>query len=189
MGQIPTAMGVSGMHGLTKGKKVEPRVVIKGVTKYSVQFEMHNVDLAVANALRRIMISEVPTMAIDLVEIRENTSALHDEFIVHRLGLIPLTCPTKVDHPHHIDKFNLHEDCNCQSMCEKCTVKFRLHQTCLEDQVEITSKHIVIDQQSLYFDDDAAMNGGQSTNLAPVVYYDEADKEQHPITIVKLAKN
>lgn len=67
-----------------------PQVKILHYDKYTIKFELKNTDLTVANALRRIIIAEVPTMAIDIVEISENTSALHDEFIAHRCGLIPL---------------------------------------------------------------------------------------------------
>lgn len=45
---------------------------------------------ALANALRRILIAEIPTMAIEKVWIKNNTSVIQDEVLSHRLGLVPL---------------------------------------------------------------------------------------------------
>lgn len=97
-----------------------PKVRILYKDLNTLKFELYNTDLTVANALRRVIISEVPTMAIDLVEISENTSALHDEFLAHRCGLIPLVSEA-------VDEFNFKEQCPCQlGNCEKCTVTFEL---------------------------------------------------------------
>ncbi|AJF61221.1 TPA: DNA-directed RNA polymerase subunit D [Candidatus Woesearchaeota archaeon] len=50
---------------------------------------------AYSNALRRIMLTEVPVMAIENVEIKQNSSAMYDEVLSHRLGLIVLTTDLK----------------------------------------------------------------------------------------------
>lgn len=51
---------------------------ISGITSYHI------------NALRRYMLSQVPTIAIEICRITKNSSALYDEILAHRLGLIPL---------------------------------------------------------------------------------------------------
>jgi len=55
-----------------------------------LEFDMIGIPGPVANALRRIMLSEVPSMAIEKVFIFNNTTIIQDEVLAHRLGLIPL---------------------------------------------------------------------------------------------------
>jgi len=55
-----------------------------------MEFDMVGVDAAIANAFRRILIAEVPTMAVEKVSIHNNTSIIQDEVLAHRLGLIPI---------------------------------------------------------------------------------------------------
>ncbi len=81
---------------------------------------IRGVDTPYMNALRRSIISEVPSMAVDEVVILENSSVLQDEIIAHRLGLIPL----KTD----LESYNLPEECECKSEfgCSLCRVTLTL---------------------------------------------------------------
>ena len=53
-----------------------------------MEFDILGIDVSIANALRRIIISEIPTMAIEKVDIYMNTSVIPDEILAHRLGII-----------------------------------------------------------------------------------------------------
>lgn len=108
---------------------------------HHVDFELQNVDLAFANSLRRVVLAEIPTMAIDLVEIEANTSVLADEFISHRLGLIPLNSK-------NIDEVAYTRDCdNCEQYCEQCSVTLTLHARCTGDEImKVYARDLVVDQ-------------------------------------------
>ncbi len=73
----------------------------------SVTLLIKGVNTGLVNALRRIIISEVPTLAIHEVRIVENSSPLWDEFIAHRLGLIPLRAEYGTYNEHTKVEFSL----------------------------------------------------------------------------------
>jgi len=84
-----------------------------------LHFELSDTSSGVANALRRSMFESVPTMAIEKVEISKNSSALYDEVIAHRLGLLPLKTDLKT--------YNLPSKCTCEGEgCAKCELKLTL---------------------------------------------------------------
>lgn len=57
--------------------------------QFEASFSLIGIDASIANAFRRILISEIPTLAIETVYIENNTSVIQDEVLAHRLGLIP----------------------------------------------------------------------------------------------------
>jgi DNA-directed RNA polymerase II subunit RPB3 len=117
-----------------------PRVKIRELKDDYMKFELRDTDASVANALRRVMISEVPTIAIDLVEIEVNSSVLNDEFIAHRLGLIPLTSERAMAMRFSRDC----DACDGDGQCEYCSVEFHLRVKCITDQtLDVSSKDLI----------------------------------------------
>lgn len=85
----------------------------------ATRFTLAGATPAFANALRRAMISDVPTLAIEHVRIYDNTSALFDEMLAHRLGLIPITTDLKA--------YTDPASCSCGGAgCTACSVTFTL---------------------------------------------------------------
>jgi len=104
---------------------------------------IRGVNVPYVNALRRIVLSEVPCMAIDEIVMVENSSILQDEIIAHRLGLIPL----KTD----LDSYNLPEECPCKSEfgCNLCRVTFALDAEAKEGSMTIYSGDLKSESESV----------------------------------------
>lgn len=100
-----------------------------------VTFILKNTTPQFANMLRRAVIGLVPAMAIEDVEFRKNTSALYDEVLAHRLGLIPLKTDVK--------SYSLQSECKCKGEgCARCTLQFTLKAKgpCMVTADELKSK-------------------------------------------------
>eukprot|EP00913_Durusdinium_trenchii_P014234 g13357.t1 len=74
----------------SKAFKKDFKIDIKTLTDEHVVFDMIGIDPPLVNAFRRVLIAEVPTVAISRVTIHQNTSVIHDENFAHRLGLVPI---------------------------------------------------------------------------------------------------
>lgn len=96
------------------------------------KFILHNSSPAMANALRRTLLTDLPKMAIDKVEFHlgpvdmdgreyESATPLFDEIIAHRLGMVPV--------PTDLDLFVPQEECSChgEGFCPNCTIMYSLN--------------------------------------------------------------
>lgn len=62
-----------------------------------LKVKLEDTNEAVANSLRRGMLTKVPTLSVQHVEIVKNESALFDEMLAHRIGQVPLQIPENFD--------------------------------------------------------------------------------------------
>lgn len=63
--------------------------------RYDSSFSLIGIDASIANAFRRILLAEIPTLAAEHVFVHNNTSIVQDEVLSHRLGLVPFTGSAK----------------------------------------------------------------------------------------------
>lgn len=95
------------------------KVDVKELKAKKAVLKIEDTQLYFINSLRRIMLSELPKLAVEDVIIYDNTSALFDEIISHRLGLIPI--------PTDLSLLNFKDRCVCKGKgCPNCTVRYTL---------------------------------------------------------------
>ena len=111
-----------GRNTLEGGEEFKMKVEVLNKSQDELDFVVENIDVALANTLRRIMFAEVPVMAVKDVEFKKNNSALYDEILAHRIGLIPLTTDLK--------SYNLPNTCKCDGEgCALCQVHLSISAT------------------------------------------------------------
>jgi len=119
------------------------------------------------NSLRRTIISDVPTLAIEDIILVENTSPVLDEIVAHRLGLIPLTTP--------VDEFTVAKDCeNCGGEgCQFCSVPLTLDlEASFDETITVYSKDLSTEDDKIKpFNDNipiAKLGPGQKITLEAI---------------------
>lgn len=95
------------------------KVTIKELTDRKARLLIEETAPHFVNSIRRVLLAEVPKLAIQHVVLYDNNSGLFDEMIAHRLGLLPV--------PTDPDAFNFRDACVCGGQgCPNCTVRFTL---------------------------------------------------------------
>jgi len=95
------------------------KVNILDLKRKKAEIQIDDTKAYFINSIRRVMISELPKLAISDVLIYDNTSALFDEIIAHRLSLIPI--------PTDLGLIGFRDECACKGKgCPNCTVRYTL---------------------------------------------------------------
>ncbi len=61
-----------------------------------LSFTAKGVSLPLANAIRRYSMNHIPVLAIDQITMYENSASIFDEYIAHRIGMLPIKTPKRL---------------------------------------------------------------------------------------------
>ncbi|EAN33273.1 DNA-directed RNA polymerase II subunit rpb3 [Theileria parva strain Muguga] len=118
-------------------RQIKPSIEIVDLRKDRMDFILLNSDVSTANAIRRVILSEIPSLAIEIVTVLENTSVLHDEYISHRLGLLPIDSTLA-------SEFEFRDRCQCTDKCAKCTVDYTLDVSCKDSDSRVVTHFDIV---------------------------------------------
>lgn len=122
------------LHCVVTLPEIKPSIKLIRLEGELLEFILEGATPAIANSLRRAILSEVPTLAIDEVVFLENTSVLFDEIIAHRLGLVPLRVDLKT--------YEVLRECYEEGKSDECQMLFTLEVESVEKPVEVTSGNL-----------------------------------------------
>ena len=117
-----------------KDFKKNLKLKVISCTDELLRLDVSGIDASIANAIRRVMISEVPTVAIDKVHLWQNTGVIQDEILCHRLGLVPIWVPD-ID---SIESAKVESD----DFDVSGAIKFKLHVKCPANYPKGQSLHV-----------------------------------------------
>ncbi|KAF7315646.1 Mechanosensitive ion channel protein [Mycena indigotica] len=180
---------------------MEPAVRIRQLGKDRVNFVLENVDLAYvasslvfalliacsfANSLRRVMMADLPTIAIDLVEFQANTTVLPDEFIAHRLGMVPLLSSNCDEGMRYT------RDCTCLAACQYCSIQLKLDVACHSNTtMDVTSNHLEVTPYGTDYNDMGEGEAGDEPSKRGEYFghpVGKNDPDASPVLLCKIRK-
>ncbi|WVO14649.1 hypothetical protein L204_102286 [Cryptococcus depauperatus] len=117
------SVALPGGIDVPQGPTNQPNLLLRNLSDTEATFHLSGVELAYANSLRRVMMADVPSIAIDQVLFTQNTTPLADEMIAHRLGLVALISRGVAKGLRYT------KDCDCDEGCYYCMVMLKLKVT------------------------------------------------------------
>lgn len=111
------------------------RFEVKKESEGEVRFKIYGIDVSLANSIRRVILTEVPVLAVDEVVFFDNDSPTPDEVLAHTLAMIPLKTPA--------GKYGLPEECAEGRSNKPCRVVLTLDVKAGDTPVQVLSEALI----------------------------------------------